>query len=65
VRYGDLTLPALSAERLLGHMAQDKKAGAGGALTFILARAIGEAFVARDVDPAAIRSFLLSEGVCP
>jgi 3-dehydroquinate synthase len=49
------------AERLVGHMAQDKKAE-GGKLTFILARAIGDAFVARDIDAGAIRAFLLQEG---
>jgi 3-dehydroquinate synthase len=47
--------------RLVGHMAQDKKAE-GGRLTFILARALGEAFVARDVDAAAVRAFLAAEG---
>ncbi|HEY9218309.1 MAG TPA: 3-dehydroquinate synthase [Phenylobacterium sp.] len=49
------------ADRLLRHMAQDKKAE-GGRLTFILARGIGEAFVAKDVDAAQVREFLLSEG---
>jgi 3-dehydroquinate synthase len=48
-------------ERLLGHMAQDKKAE-GGALTFILARGLGDAFVAKAVDPAAVRGFLIEEG---
>jgi 3-dehydroquinate synthase len=42
-------------------MAQDKKAE-GGRLTFILARGIGEAFAAKDVDAAAVRRFLLAEG---
>jgi 3-dehydroquinate synthase len=42
-------------------MAQDKKAEAG-ALTFILARGIGEAFVAKRVDAAAVRGFLVAEG---
>jgi 3-dehydroquinate synthase len=51
-------------ERLLGHMAQDKKAE-GGALTFILARKLGEAFVAKAVDPAAVRQFLIEEGAQP
>ena len=49
------------AERLVRHMAQDKKAEAGR-LTFILARALGEAFVARDVDEGAVRRFLVAEG---
>jgi 3-dehydroquinate synthase len=45
-------------------MAQDKKAE-GGALTFILARRIGEAFIAKGVDPAPVRDFLISEGALP
>jgi 3-dehydroquinate synthase len=45
-------------------MAQDKKA-MGGVPTFILAHAIGHAFVARGVDPAALRGFLLAEGAAP
>jgi len=53
-----------SAAALIAHMAQDKKAE-GGALTFILARAIGEAFVAKGVDPAALAGFLASEGCAP
>jgi 3-dehydroquinate synthase len=50
-----------AADRLVAHMAQDKKAE-GGKLTFILARGLGEAFVAKDVDPAAVRRFLIKEG---
>jgi 3-dehydroquinate synthase len=42
-------------------MAQDKKAE-GGRLTFILVRALGEAFVARDVDENRMSDFLKSEG---
>jgi 3-dehydroquinate synthase len=42
-------------------MRQDKKAQAGG-LTFVLARDIGQAFVARDVDVDALRAFLTVEG---
>ncbi|MDZ4370314.1 MAG: 3-dehydroquinate synthase [Phenylobacterium sp.] len=49
------------ASRLVSHMAQDKKAEAGR-LTFILARGLGDAFVARDVDADAVRTFLRSEG---
>jgi 3-dehydroquinate synthase len=48
------------AETLLGHMGQDKKVR-DGKLTFILVRGIGEAFVARDVDPAKVRAFLEGE----
>ncbi|MDP3659185.1 3-dehydroquinate synthase [Phenylobacterium sp.] len=50
-----------AVERLLEHMAQDKKAE-GGALTFILARGLGQAFVARNVDVNAVREFLKAEG---
>jgi len=45
-------------------MRQDKKASGGG-LTLILARAIGDAFVARDVDPGPLRNFLIAEGATP
>lgn len=50
-----------AADRLIAHMAQDKKAE-GGKLTFILARAIGEAMVVKDVDAVALRQFLQGEG---
>ncbi|MDP9102808.1 MAG: 3-dehydroquinate synthase [Pseudomonadota bacterium] len=50
-----------SADRLIAHCAQDKKAE-GGRLTFILARAIGDAFVAKDVEVQSLRSFLEAEG---
>jgi 3-dehydroquinate synthase len=53
-----------AADRLVRHMAQDKKAE-GGRLTFILARGIGEAFVAKDLDAAAVRDFLIHEGATP
>jgi 3-dehydroquinate synthase len=49
------------AGRLVAHMGQDKKAQ-GGRLTFVLARALGEAVVAKDVDAEAIRRFLQTEG---
>jgi 3-dehydroquinate synthase len=61
---GELAGHPFSAQALLRHMAQDKKAE-GGTLTFILARRIGEAFVARGVDPAPVRDFLISEGALP
>ena len=50
-----------AADALVAHMAQDKKAE-GGALTFILATGLGEAFVAKRVDAGAVHDFLLSEG---
>ncbi len=45
------------ADALLGHMLQDKKV-MDGALTFILARAIGEAFIAPDVDRKDVTDLL-------
>ena len=38
-------------------MGQDKKVR-DGRIAFVLARDIGEAFVARDVDPGAVRALL-------
>ncbi len=52
---------ALSADALLGRMAGDKKAEGGG-LTLILARAVGDAYVDKAVDPAAAAAFLKGEG---
>lgn len=60
-RLAEIANTPFAADRLLDHMAQDKKA-AGGDLTFILARDIGEAFTAKGVDPAAVRQFLIAEG---
>lgn len=56
-RPGDVEGGVPDADRLMDLIAQDKKVKRGK-LTFILARAIGEAFVADDVDPAAVRAFL-------
>jgi 3-dehydroquinate synthase len=53
-----------AAQALLGHMAQDKKAEAGR-ITLILARGLGEAFVAKDVDRRALADFLIEEGAQP
>ena len=53
-----------AANALIARMEDDKKARAG-ALTFILARGIGDAFVAADVDRGALRSFLIDEGAAP
>ena len=46
---------------LLARMAHDKKARSGR-LTFILARGIGQAFVAEGVDGADVSAFLIAEG---
>jgi 3-dehydroquinate synthase len=64
VRLAQVSNTAFEADALLRHMAQDKKAE-GGRLTLILARRIGEAFVAKDVDPGALRDFLIEEGAAP
>ncbi len=45
------------ADSLIALMAQDKKVQAG-AITFILAHGIGEAFVARDVEMSVVRAVL-------
>lgn len=45
------------AETLMNFIAQDKKVSRG-ALTFVLTRGIGQAFVADDVPPSEVRSFL-------
>lgn len=63
-RLGDLAGHPFAADRLITHMAQDKKAE-GGRLTFILARSIGAAFVAKDVPAATVRDFLIAEGATP
>jgi 3-dehydroquinate synthase len=64
VRLAQIKTGPLNAPALLAHMAQDKKAERGR-LTLILPRRIGEAFVAKDVDPAALRDFLIEEGAGP
>jgi shikimate kinase/3-dehydroquinate synthase len=49
-----------SAETILAAMRQDKKVERGR-LTFILAKAIGESFIAKDVAEADVREFLSDE----
>jgi 3-dehydroquinate synthase len=58
---GEVAGHPFDAQRLVRHMAQDKKAE-DGKLTFILALALGDAFIARDVDAAAVAAFLKLEG---
>ena len=60
-RLDDIRIAPFAADRLIAHMAQDKKAE-GGRLTFVLVRGIGEAFVAKDVEPDKLRRFLIEEG---
>ena len=52
-------IPGLEADAdaILSAMRQDKKVERGR-LTFILAKGIGESFIARDVDEASVRGFL-------
>ncbi len=57
----DITSAPFDAEILVRHMAQDKKAE-GGRLIFILARALGDAFVDKTIDVATVTAFLKSEG---
>lgn len=57
VRPGDIPGNLPPPQELLAIMRQDKKAE-GGKLTFILARAVGEAFVARAVSDTDVLSFL-------
>ncbi|BBK39562.1 3-dehydroquinate synthase [Allostella sp. ATCC 35155] len=46
-----------TADRLVAHMAKDKKAK-NGRITFILARGIGQAFIAADVEIGAVTAML-------
>ena len=48
------------AEAILAHMRHDKKAR-GGKITLILLKAIGEAFITRDVDDTRLLAFLRAE----
>ena len=61
-RLADIGAPGV--RDLVSAMAQDKKAE-GGALTFILARRLGDAFIAKDVDSAQLADFLIREGALP
>ncbi len=57
VRIGDIPGAPLEAETLMTLIGQDKKVQRGR-LTFILARRVGEAFIAPDVDGDKVRAFL-------
>ena len=57
VAIADIPGPPLAADELMEHIAQDKKVKRGR-LTFILTRGIGRAFIAEDVAPERVRSFL-------
>jgi len=51
-----------SADALVARMRGDKKAGSGGALTLVLARGVGQAFVAEGVDAERLGAFLRVAG---
>jgi 3-dehydroquinate synthase len=56
-RLSDVPALRTDADTLMNLIGQDKKVSRGK-LNFILVRGIGEAFVARDIDPAQVRGFL-------
>ncbi|RRI04922.1 3-dehydroquinate synthase [Mesorhizobium tamadayense] len=56
-RMADISGELPDAEALLGFITQDKKVSRG-ALTFILTRGVGQAFIAKDVPPSEVLSFL-------
>ena len=49
------------ADALIEAMGQDKKVQ-GGKMRFILARALGDSFIAEDVTPQTLRPFLIAQG---
>ena len=59
-RIADIPGERADAQNLLRLMGQDKKVRAGK-LTFILVKALGQAFVARDIPHAAVLAFLTEE----
>ena len=60
IRMQDIHGWQANADAILNAMFQDKKVERG-ALTFILARAIGDCFIAKNVDPGEVHAFLQSE----
>jgi 3-dehydroquinate synthase len=57
---GQVSNMHVNVDALMDLIAQDKKVRRGK-LTFILARGIGKSFVANEVDPAQVRSFLVEK----
>lgn len=57
VDFRDLPCQTWTAQLLMGHMMKDKKVK-DGKVTFVLARAIGEAFLSRDVEDRDLEAFL-------
>jgi 3-dehydroquinate synthase len=60
VRLGEVAGGVPDADRLMDLMSQDKKVRRG-ALTFILLRDIGRAYIAADIDPAPLSAFLVEK----
>ena len=59
-RFEDLPPAIISdADALMRHMSQDKK-NSGGELTLILARAIGDSFIDKGADSAAVKAYISS-----
>ncbi|MDB5540019.1 MAG: 3-dehydroquinate synthase [Devosia sp.] len=56
-RLGDIPGDLPGTDFLMNAIAQDKKV-VRGALTFILTRGIGQAFIEKNVDPATVRAYL-------
>jgi 3-dehydroquinate synthase len=59
-RIAQIPGPRPDADEVLAHVRHDKKAR-GGSMTFILAAAIGKAFIARDVPEDAVRAVLTQD----
>lgn len=59
-RIAEIPGAPLDVATLMAGIGQDKKVRRG-TLTFILTRGIGQAFIANDVDPAAVEAFLTEE----
>jgi 3-dehydroquinate synthase len=49
--------PDIDADVLIGHMAQDKKVR-DGQITFVLVRAVGDAFLSREVPTDVLRAVI-------
>ncbi|HEX2509899.1 MAG TPA: 3-dehydroquinate synthase, partial [Microvirga sp.] len=63
-RLSEIPGGAGTADELLDAMGQDKKVK-GGALTFILARGIGQSFIAPGIAASDVKSFLTDESKTP
>ncbi len=59
-RISDMPGEKPNAATLMRFIGQDKKVSRG-ALTFILTRGVGQSFIAKDVPPSAVESFLVQE----